>query len=96
MKINLTSKAKEFLQKSGKNELYIEAVEIQQCCIPLSAPPSVHKGRPLKPEKFQQFESDGFSVFYDRNLMEKPEIVIGIQGFGFLKTLAVTNWEIRY
>lgn len=96
IKFNVTQKAKDFLQKAGKTELYVEAVDIQQCCIPLVVPPTVRKGRPYKPEKFDVFDIEGITIYYDRNLIRKPEVTIDAQGIGFAKGLKVSNWEIKY
>ncbi|ODA42287.1 CC/Se motif family (seleno)protein [Desulfosporosinus sp. BG] len=96
MKINITQKALELLQKAKKIELYIERFVVTDCCVPLSTPPAVRKGRPLKPENFYAFEVDGITVYYDRNLISKSEVTIDAQGFGFIKGLIVTDWVIKY
>ncbi|KJR44279.1 hypothetical protein UF75_5335 [Desulfosporosinus sp. I2] len=96
MKINITQKAMNFLQKAGKSELYIELVEVQQCCIPLVVPPSVRKGHPRKPDKFEVYNVDGITVYYDRNLIRKPEVTVDAQGIGFAKGLFVADWVIKY
>jgi len=96
IKINITPRAKEYLERTGSKELYIELVEIKQCCIPLAAPPDVRKGRPAKPENFLKLEADGFTVYYDRSLIRRPEITIDVQGFGIFKGLVITDWEIRF
>lgn len=96
MKINITQKAKEFLQRAKKIELYIERLVVSECCIPLSTPPSVHKGSPRKPEDFYAYDVEGITVYYDRNLINKPELTIDVQGFGFAKGLYVSNWVIKY
>ena len=96
MQINMTDKALEFLRKTNKNELYIELIEIQQCCIPLVVPPAVRKGPPPKPDMFHKFEVNGITVYYDRRLIVKTEITIDAQGIGFVKGLIVADWEIKY
>lgn len=96
MKINITQKAKDFLQKAKKIELYVERLVVSECCIPLSTPPSVRKGRPRKPEDFYPYEVEGITVYYDRNLINKPELTIDAQGFGFVKGLFVSDWVIKY
>ena len=96
MKINITQKAREFLQKAKKNDLYIERLVVTDCCVPLATPPTVTKGRPRKQDDYHIFEVDGLTVFYDRNLISKPEITIDTQKFGFIKGLIVTDWVIKY
>lgn len=96
MQINITDQAIDFLHKTKKNELYIELVEIQQCCIPLVVPPIVRKGRPSKPDLFHKFEVNGMTVYYDRRLIQKTEITVEAQGIGFVKGLIVADWEIKY
>lgn len=96
MRIKITQKAREFLQKSAKKELYIENFDVSQCCIPLATPPAVRKGRPSKPEKFNVYTVDGITVYYDQNLALKPEITIDTQGIGILKGLIVSDWVIKY
>jgi len=96
MKINITQKAIEFLQKANKHEFYIENIVVTQCCIPLATPPTVRKGAPRKPENFHVFDVNGITVYYDRNLINKSEITIDAQGVGFIKGLFVSDWVIKY
>ena len=96
MKINITQRAMEFLQKSKKVELYVENIVVSQCCIPLSTPPTVRKGRPRKPEDFYPYDVEGITVYYDRNLINKSELTIDAQGFGFVRGLFVSDWVIKY
>lgn len=96
MKINITQKAMEFLQKANKQEFYIERLVVTQCCIPLATPPTVRKGGPRRPDNFYVFDVDGITVYYDRNLIQKREITIDVQGLGLSKGLHVTDWVIKY
>jgi len=96
MQINITNQAMDFLRKTNKSELYIEHIEIEQCCIPLIVPPIVRKGLPRKPDMFQTFEVNGITVYYDRRLMLKTKITVDTQGFGFVKGLIISDWEIKY
>lgn len=96
MKIILTPRAQEFLQHAGTNAISIEAIEIQQCCIPLTVPPVVRKGSPHKPEKFVLLQSDGYSIYFDKDLRYRPQITIDTKGIGFMKGLQISDWEIRY
>lgn len=96
IKINITKQAMEFLQKTNKQELYIERLVVTQCCIPIATPPTVRKGAPRKPENFYAFEVDGITVYYDRNLIHKTEITVDAQGAGFSKGLLLTDWVIKY
>lgn len=96
MKINITQKAMKFLQKAKKNEFYIERLVVTQCCIPLSTPPTVRKGRPRKPEDFHVYAVDEITVYYDRNLINKSELTIDAQRFRFIKGLIVSDWVIKY
>ena len=96
MKINITQKALEFLQKAKKSEFYIERLIVTQCCIPLSTPPAVHKGRPRIPENFHVFHVDNITVYYDRNLISKRVLTIDAQRLRFLKGLIVSDWVVKY
>ncbi|MDP4127758.1 MAG: CC/Se motif family (seleno)protein [Bacillota bacterium] len=96
MKINITQKAMDYLQKAKKIELYIERFVVTDCCVPLSTPPSVRKGRPRKPEDFYAYNVEGITVYYDRNLINKSALTIDAQGFGFAKGLFVSDWIIKY
>ncbi|SPF46137.1 conserved hypothetical protein [Candidatus Desulfosporosinus infrequens] len=96
MKINITQRALEFLQKAKKIELYIERLVVTQCCIPLSTPPTVRKGRPNKPEDFHMYAVDNITVYYDRNLIWKRELTIDTQRFGIFKELIISDWVIKY
>ena len=96
MKINLTQKAMEFLDKANKHELYIENIDVVQCCIPLASPPIVRKGSPCKPEDFVVFNVDEITVYYDRDLRIKTEITIDAQGLWVSKGLYVSDWVIKY
>lgn len=96
MKINITQKAMEFLQKANKHEFYLERLVVTQCCIPLATPPAVRKGSPRKPEDFFMFDVEGITVYYDRNLVRKTEITVDVQGLWLSKGLLVTDWVIKY
>lgn len=96
MNIKITQKAMKFLQKAKKNKLYIKRVVVSQCCIPLSTPPTVRKGGPRKPEDYHEFNLDGITVYYDRNLIRKPELTIDTEGLGFGEKLMVSDWVIKY
>lgn len=96
MKINITQKAIEFLEKAKKQEFYIERLVVTQCCIPLVTPPTVRKGGPRKPENFYVFNVDEITVYYDRNLIQKKEITVDVQSLGFNKGLHITDWVIKY
>ena len=96
MKINITQKARESLQKSNKQALYIEHIDVSQCCIPLASPPIVRKGSPRRPENFFVFEVDGITVYYDRDLTRKTEITVDTQGLWFSNGLVVSDWVIKY
>jgi len=96
MQINMTDKALEFLRKTNTNELYIELIEIQQCCITLVTPPVVRKGAPNKPDMFHKFVVNGITVYYDRRLILKTGITVEAQGISFMKGLIVSDWEIKY
>lgn len=96
MKINITQKAIEFLEKAHQHELYVENIDVAQCCIPLTSPPIVRKGSPLKPEHFSVFDVDGIAVYYDRNLRLKEEITIDVQGLWISRGLFVSDWVIKY
>ncbi|MDR3539450.1 MAG: CC/Se motif family (seleno)protein [Desulfosporosinus sp.] len=96
MKINITQKALEFLQKAKKTELYIERLVVTQCCIPLSTPPAVHKGHPNKPEDFHEYAVGNITVYYDRNLISKRELTIDAQRLRFFKGLIISDWVIKY
>lgn len=95
MKIFITQKAKEFLQKARKIELYVERLVVSECCVPLSTPPNVRKGRPRKPDDFYAYEVGGITVYYDRNLINKSKLTIDAQGSGFFKELFVSDWVIK-
>ncbi|AET66405.1 hypothetical protein Desor_0716 [Desulfosporosinus orientis DSM 765] len=96
MTINITQKAREFLQKTKKNKLYIKRMVLTECCIPLSTPPAVRKGSPRKLENFYEFYVEGITVYYDRDLIRKAELTIDTKGFGWSEQLMVTDWVIRY
>lgn len=96
MKINITQKAMDFLQKANKQDLYIERLVVTQCCIPLATPPTVRKGSPRKPDDFYAINVDGITVYYDRNLITKSVVTIDAQGVGFIKGLFVSDWVIKY
>ena len=96
MKINITQKAMEFLQKAKKSAFYIERLVVTQCCIPLSTPPTVRKGSPRNPEDFHVYDVDEITVYYDRNLIWKRELTIDTQGYWFIKGLIVSDWVIKY
>lgn len=96
MNINITQKAMKFLQKAKKNKLYIKRVVVTQCCIPISTPPTVRKGSPRKPENFYEHNINGIIVYYDRDLIRKPELTIDTQGQGLFEHLIVIDWVIRY
>lgn len=96
MTINITQKAREFLQKAKKNELYIKRLVVTECCIPLSTPPTVRKGSPRKPENFYEFDVEGITVYYDRDLIRKTELTIDTNGLGWSEQLLVTDWVIKY
>ncbi|HBV87783.1 CC/Se motif family (seleno)protein [Desulfosporosinus sp.] len=96
MTINITQKALKFLQKAKKKKLYIKRLVVTQCCIPISTPPTVRKGSPRKLDDYYQFNVNGITVYYDRNLIRKPELTIDTQGLGFYERLVVSDWVIRY
>lgn len=96
MTFSFTPKAKEFLLQKQPPVLHIEAVEINQCCIPLVTPPQVRRGAPYKPEKFIPIEAEGITIYYDRELPKRPQITIDLQGVGFIKGLKISDWQIRY
>ncbi|MDA8229088.1 MAG: CC/Se motif family (seleno)protein [Desulfitobacterium hafniense] len=96
MYIIITPKALEFLKRNNTKNLYIQSVNINQCCIPVIAPPEVHKGVPRQPDKFRLKEMDGLTIYYDKGLPLKPKITIDVQGFGFIKALKIIDWEIRF
>ena len=96
MTINITRKAMEFLEKANKHELYIENIDVAQCCIPLASPPMVRKGSPRKPEDFLMFDVDGTAVYYDRNLRLKTEITVDAQGLWITRGLFISDWVIKY
>ena len=96
MRIIITPKALELLQKANKQEFYIERLVVTQCCIPLATPPTVRTGSPRKPDDFYIINVDGITVYYDRNLISKPEVTIDAQGIGFVKGLYVSDWVIKY
>jgi len=96
MKIKITQKAIEFLQKSNKHELYIENIDVAQCCIPLASPPMVRRGSPRKPEDFLVFDVNGTTVYYDRNLRLKTEITVDAQGLWISRGLFISDWVIKY
>lgn len=96
MKITITQKAMDFLQKANKQDFYVERVVVTQCCIPLATPPTVRKGSPRNPDDFYIIDVDGITVYYDRNLITKPEVTIDAQGVGFLTGLFVSDWVIKY
>ncbi|KGK87073.1 hypothetical protein DP73_14700 [Desulfosporosinus sp. HMP52] len=96
MIINITQNALKFLQKAKKNKLYIKRLVVTQCCIPLSTPPTVRKGSPRKPENYYQFNTDGITVFYDRDLIHKSQLTIDTEGFGFSERLMISDWIIKY
>lgn len=96
MKINITQKALELLQKANEHEFCIERLVVTQCCIPIATPPTVNKGSPRRPDDFHLFNVDGITVYYDRNLIRKTEITVDVQLSGFSKELVVTDWVIKY
>ena len=96
MNINITQKAMNFLQKAKKNKLYIKRVVVTQCCIPLSTPPAVRKGSPRKLENFYEFNVEGITIYYDRDLIRKSELTIDTQKQGFSERLMISDWIIRY
>lgn len=96
MKINITQKAMKFLQKAKKSRFYIKRVVVTQCCIPLSTPPTVRKGSPRKLENFHEYNVDGITIYYDRDLIWKPELTIDTQGLGWYERLFVSDWVIKY
>lgn len=96
MTIKITQKAREFLQKAKKNKLYIKRMVVTECCIPLSTPPTVHKGSPRKLENYYEFDVEGITVYYDRDLIRKSELTIDTKGLGWSEQLMVTDWVIRY
>ena len=96
MKINMTHRAIEFLEKANQHELYIENIDVAQCCIPLASPPIVRKGSPRKSEDFLVFEVEAMTVYYDRNLRLKTEITIDARGLWITKGLYISDWVIKY
>jgi len=96
MNINITQKAIKFLQNSKKSTLYIKRIVVTQCCIPLSTPPTVRKGTPRKSENFHMYNTNGITVYYDRDLIRKREVTIDTEGLGLSERLIVSDWVIRY
>lgn len=91
---SFTTRALTYLHHSGVTDIYVEQVNIQQCCIPLMSPPTVRKGAPLKPEDFLTLEADGIRVFYDKDLQRPDKLTIDTQSYGFAKALVVKDWRI--
>ncbi|MHB1654197.1 MAG: CC/Se motif family (seleno)protein [Desulfitobacteriaceae bacterium] len=90
----LTVKAQEYLNRAGVQNLYVEQVNIQQCCIPLISPPVVRKGIPLKPANFITSEYEGYTIYFAKNLQWPPVFTIDTQNFGIAKTLVIKDWRI--
>ncbi|CAA7600991.1 Hypothetical protein DEACI_1644 [Acididesulfobacillus acetoxydans] len=89
-----TPRARTYLEKRGVREIYVEPVNIVECCIPVISPPSVRKGTPPKPENFLVLEADGIRVFYDKDLLRPDTLTIDTQSYGFAKTLVIKDWHI--
>lgn len=94
-RVDMTPKAQDYLRRAGVKDLYVEQVFIDQCCIPLVAPPDVRKGIPRKPEQFNPLQFEEFTVYYEKNLLAPPVITIDIQNYGFAKTLVIRDWKIK-
>ena len=93
--ISLTDAAQNYLRRGRVKNLYIADANIQQCCIPLIAPPVVHKGLPSKPEDFVPIEADGFTVYYEKTLLGPREFAIDLQNYLIGKTLVVKDWRVK-
>lgn len=91
---SLTARAQAYLLHNGVTAVYVEQVNVQECCIPLISPPLVHKGVPPKPENFLTLEADGVRIFYDKDLLKPDQVIIDTQSYGFLKTLVIKDWPI--
>lgn len=93
--IVITPRTQEYLKKSNCQEIMIDAINVDSCCIPIIAPPEVRKGMPMKPERYRLIEKEGISIYYEKVLPLRPQITIDTQGFGFIKTLRIADWEIK-
>ncbi len=90
----LTDRAQAYLRRGGVQNLYVEDANVQQCCIPLIAPPVVHKGIPPKPENFIPLEANGWTIYYEKNLLGPKTFTIDIQSYVIAKTLIVKGWRV--
>lgn len=96
IQFEFTERAKEYLAKQGIQEITIKPVEINSCCIPVVAPPEVHRGGPKNLRDYQTYDWEGLRINYYSALAHPPKVSIDTQGFGFMKGLKITNWEIRF
>lgn len=96
MSFTFTPEAKEFLNLKQAASVLIESMDLDACCIPVVSPPQVRRGTPLKPENFIPMEAEGITIYYDRYLPKRPEVIIELSGFGVFKGLRVANWEIKF
>lgn len=91
----ITDAAQTYLRRGGVTNIYVTETNVQQCCIPLIAPPVVHKGIPPKPENFVPLEAAGVTVYYERNLLGPKTFTIDVQSYIFAKTLVVKGWQVK-
>lgn len=96
IRFEFTSRAQELIAKQGIKEITVNPVDINSCCIPVVAPPDVHKGKPKDLDQYDCFEHDGLYIFYNRTLTHPPEVTFDTQGFSFMKGLKITDWEINF
>lgn len=92
--VQISDAAQTYLRRGGVKNLYVADANVQQCCIPLIAPPVVHKGVPAKPENFVPLEADGWTVYYERNLLGPKTFTIDVQSYVVAKTLVVKGWRV--
>ncbi|MEA4901924.1 CC/Se motif family (seleno)protein [Desulfitobacterium sp.] len=94
--LKFTPEAKDFLFQKKVDSIHIISMDLDACCIPVVSPPAVRRGAPHNSERFITMDADGITVYYDRCLPKRAEIIIELSVVGFFKNLRVANWRIKF
>lgn len=90
--LTITPEAREYALNNG-GSLYLEYIVLKSgCCIPYQPEPSVKIGKPVKPDRYREKNTDGVTVFVPHELPDIP-LVITLTSFVGFRKLAVEGWR---
>lgn len=87
MDIEINDEAKKWIETKGA-ELTVKILQVDGCCAPNVQEVVAIPGKPKIFDDYHPLKIDNFTIYVQKNLLNKEKLTLKLSGISFLKTIS--------